>query len=377
MIQPLRRWFLPALMLVCSVTLMACAGKSVRPQPAALPEYVDLIGVQQVWQTQLGRVRFPLQVQVVGERVYLASSQGSLVTLDAGSGRELERVELDERLTAGVGSDGQRQAVITRKNELVVVQSGAELWRVRLGTQSHTAPLVAGGRVFVLGADRSLAAYDARGGAQLWQIERPSEPLVLQESGVLLPVGNTLVAGFSGRLAGVDPDYGDILWEAPVASSRGTNDIESLIDLVAPASRQGQLVCARAFEAGLGCVDTSSSQILWTARAKGKTGLATDGQLVYGTESDGQIVAWNLHDGEPAWKNQQFKWRELTAPLVLGRSVVMGDAQGRIHMLSREDGQVLDRLETGGSAIAATPVAAANTLVVVTRAGQVLGFRPQ
>jgi hypothetical protein len=46
-------------------------------------------------------------------------------------------------------------------------------------------------------------------------------------------------------------------------------------------------------------------------------------------------------------------------------------------MLSRQDGSLLNRLSTDGSAIAAAPVVAANTLVVVTRKGGVFGFVPQ
>ena len=61
---------------------------------------------------------------------------------------------------------------------------------------------------------------------------------------------------------------------------------------------------------------------------------------------------------------------------MLGRSVVLGDGTGLVHLLSRQDGSALDRLTTDGSGIAATPVAAGNTLVVVTRAGGVYAYRP-
>jgi len=49
--------------------------------------------------------------------------------------------------------------------------------------------------------------------------------------------------------------------------------------------------------------------------------------------------------------------------------VVVGDSSGLLHFLSREDGTPMDRMSTDGTGIAATPVAAGNTLVVVTRGG--------
>jgi len=67
----------------------------------------------------------------------------------------------------------------------------------------------------------------------------------------------------------------------------------------------------------------------------------------------------------------------LTGPLVLGRSVIVGDSTGLVHMLSRENGSPLNRLNTDSSGVAATPVAAADTLVVVTHSGGVYGFVPE
>jgi hypothetical protein len=63
--------------------------------------------------------------------------------------------------------------------------------------------------------------------------------------------------------------------------------------------------------------------------------------------------------------------------LVLGRSVVLGDENGLLHFLSRQDGKPLLRVVTDGSAIVGRPVAVDQTLVVVTRAGGVFGYRPE
>ena len=362
--------------LLAAVLLAGCAGGSPRPKPAELPANIDLIGVRQAWTARMPAVNYPLQVSVQGNQIAVAGGDGSVLLLDAASGRETARASAGAPLSAGVGSDGRLLALVTRTNHVVALEGGRELWRHRLATQSYTAPLVAGGRVFVLGADRSLTALDGRSGAQLWHLQRPAEPLVLRQGGVLLPHGNTLLAGLAGRLVAVDPDNGNLRWEAPLASARGTNDVERLIDLVGGVGRQGSVVCARAFQAAVGCVDVASGNLRWTRPAGGATGVAADEQRVYGVESDGRVLAWRLDNGERAWATDALQWRQLTGPLVLGRSVVVGDSIGLVHMLSREDGRALNRLSTDGSGIAATPVVAGNTLVVVTRNGGVYGFTP-
>ena len=363
--------------LAAAVVLAGCAAGSPRPTPAELPPNVDLIGVRQAWHAKLAPIDFPLQVHTQGSQVLLATGEGTVTTLDARTGGVIGQVSAGAPLSAGVGSDGTVSAVVTRANQVVALEGGRELWRHRLPTQSYTAPLVAGGRVFVLGADRSLTALDGKSGAKLWSLQRPAEPLVLRQAGVLLAVGNTLVAGMAGRMVGINPDDGGVRWEAPIAAARGTNDVERLVDLVGPVSRQGSVVCARAFQTAIGCVDAADGTLRWSKPANGATGLAGDGQQLYGAEADGQVMAWRADTGERAWQTERLKWRQLTGPLVLGRSVVVGDSTGLVHLLSRQDGSALDRFATDGSGIAATPVAAGNTLVVVTRAGGVYGYTPQ
>jgi outer membrane protein assembly factor BamB len=58
--------------------------------------------------------------------------------------------------------------------------------------------------------------------------------------------------------------------------------------------------------------------------------------------------------------------------------VVVGDVQGYVHLLSREDGSFAGRIATDGSAIGATPVAIdSNTFVVQTRNGGVFAIAVQ
>jgi outer membrane protein assembly factor BamB len=116
--------------------------------------------------------------------------------------------------------------------------------------------------------------------------------------------------------------------------------------------------------------------VAWTQLAAGIEGVHGDGELIFGTESNGVVLAWRRADGTRAWTSDRLKFRKLTAPLVLGRSVVVGDETGLVHLLSRDDGSPLNRLTTDASGIAAAPVVAADTLVAVTRNGGIYGFRP-
>jgi outer membrane protein assembly factor BamB len=362
---------------VMLLALAGCASGPEKPKPTELGPNPALIQVRLAWTARIGPVEFPLEARVQGGTVTLAASDGTVAALDGATGRDLWRGTAGAAIGAGTGSDGRLAAVVTRSNDLVVLEQGREIWRESLGALAYTAPLVAGARVFVATADRTIIAFDGRSGRRLWNYTRPGEQsLVLRQSGVLLAVGDTLVAGIGGRLVGLNPLTGSVRWDVAVANPRGTNDVERLVDLVGGVSREGDVLCARAFQAAVGCVNAARGSLLWSKPASGAQGVHGDAQSVFGTEGDGRVLAWRRSDGERIWSVERLRFRGLSAPLSIGRSVAVGDAQGYVHFLSRQDGALMGRTATDGSAIVAAPVLVGDTLVVVTRNGGVFGFRP-
>lgn len=364
---------------VCSLMLgllAACSSQPNAPQPAPLGPDPALLGAHQVWSTQIGAINFPMTLAVNASTVFVSDAAGNLSARDASTGTALWQTAVGAPISAGVGSDGRLTSVVTRGNDLVTFDGGRELWRARLSAQVLTAPLVAGARVFVLAGDRSVTAFDGQTGRKLWSDQHPGDALVLRQAGVLVAVDNTLVVGLAGRLVGLEPGSGQTLWSVAIASPRGTNDVERMVDLVSGLGRRGSVICARSFQAAVGCVDAAQGRMLWRQVATGSVGLHGDDEKVFGVESDGKVLAWKMTDGQLAWSSDALRYRQLSAPLVLGRSLVLGDESGQLHFLSRADGTLLKRLLTDGSPLAATPVVAGNTLVVVTRKGGVFGFRP-
>lgn len=361
-----------------ALALAACSSSSKKPEPAPLTPVTALVSAKQAWSLQLGAMAALVEPAMARNTIVFGNASGGVFAIDPQSGREVWRADLGAELAAGVGFDGDTAAVVTKDNDLVALAAGRELWRARLGARVFTAPLVAGQRVFVLSGDRSVLAFDGKTGARLWsQSARGADALVLQQAGVLVAVGDTLVTGVSGRLAGLNPNNGSVRWDAAIANPRGVNEIERLVDLVGRVGRVGDQVCARAFQAAVGCVDASRGVLAWTKPASGAVGVHADAGQVYGSEANGRVVAWKRSSGDVAWSTDRLLHRGLTAPLAAGRSVAVGDAQGYVHLLSREDGSLLNRLSTDGSPIVAAPLLAGNTMIAVTRNGGVYAWRPE
>ena len=354
--------------------VMGCASTNL-PKIAELPAQPGIQATAWAWHVPMSESSGVLRLQVVDQTVYAASDNGDLLAMEASTGRVIWRVRLPDGLSAGVGGDANRVAVVTLNNELLSIQSGEVRWRVRLPARVLTPPLVAGGRVFVALSDRSTMAFDGSTGARLWTQPRSGDPLVLRQAGVLLAVGDTLVSGGLGRLQGLNPANGRAVWDAPLATPRGTNEVERLVDTVGPVSREGNSVCARAFNASVGCIDASTGRVVWTRPSQGAVGLGGDAQHVVGADSDGRLVAWRRDNGEPAWSLERFKHRGLTAPVVLNGHLAVGDEQGLVHWLNLKTSADVARWRADGSAIVGAPVTAAGMVVVQTRKGGVYAWR--
>ncbi len=364
--------------LAASVALALAACTSVdKPKPTPLEPLTTRIAGKQVWRQSVGKPLPGLSVAVLGDRFLLASVDGRLTSLDIGTGAVRSQIAVGGTLTAGVGSDGRHAAVVTQNNELVVVDGQREVWRTRLNSRVVTAPLVAGERVFIQAVDRSVLAFDVFDGRRLWSVGRSSEALSLAQPGVLLAYRNTLLVGMGARLLALDPLTGSLRSDSTLAAPRGTNEVERLADLVGPAARLGEVVCARAFQTSVTCLNAERNAVLWSRAQTGFEGLAIDNEFVAGADANDRISVWRRTTGDLAWTSDRLRHRGLTAPLSVGSTLVFGDSEGWLHVLSHDRGEPLLRLATDGSAVVAPLVRSGLTVLAVTRSGNAFAFRPE
>jgi outer membrane protein assembly factor BamB len=372
--SPWRR--LQAGLAAVAAALLLAACSSNKPEPKALEPLVPKIAGKQVWQAGIGRVDFPMQPTVRDGLVVVASSWGDVMAYQGDSGQLWWRWPVGKSLSAGVGFDGRFAAVVTLDNEVVTLDKGREVWRARVPTSVVTPPLVAGERVFVLGVDRTVHAFDALDGRRLWTLQRPNDPLTLAQPSAIAAFRNTLLVAQGPRLAGVDPLRGTVQWETAVGTPRGSNEVERLADLVGPMPRVGDRICARAFQNAVGCVDAARGATLWSRNAGGTTALAGDAERVFGVDASDRVSAWRATTGDLLWSNERFLHRGLSAGVAVGPVVAFGDREGYVHFLASADGEPQLRLPTDGRPIVGQPVVSGQTLIVTTAAGGLFAFRP-
>jgi outer membrane assembly lipoprotein YfgL len=346
-----------------------------KPKPTALENFTPKIAGRLVWQGQLGRMGYGMVATARDGLFYVASGDGDLRALKADTGEVIWRNQAATAISAGVGADARFAALVSRDNEVIAYDNGREAWRKRVPSSVVTPPVVAGERVFVMSVDRVVHAFDAVDGRRLWVLQRPGDALTLSQAGVLTFVGNTLLVGQGPRLAGVDPLKGTVLWEVPLATPRGGNEVERLADLIGPAVRVGDRVCARAFQSAVGCADAVRGTQLWARNVGGAHTVGGDADRVYGADASDRISAWRATNGDVLWSTEKLLHRGLSGAVAVGPVVVFGDGEGYVHFLSGTTGEQQLRLPTDGKPILGTPVVSGSTLLVVTQDGGLFAFR--
>jgi outer membrane protein assembly factor BamB len=362
-------------LVVLALFLSACSSTPDKPTPTALADFKPKLNVSKTWSAQLSPVAAALSAQLSNSQLAIVATNGLVAVLNPDTGVEIWRLALNTPMAAGVGSDGNRLAVISQANELITLSQGKVLWRVKLPALSFTSPLVAGERVFVLTADRTVIAFDGASGQKIWSQQRAGDALVLKQSGILTSFQDNLLVGLSGRLVAMNPANGLAKWEVTVGSSRGTNEVERLVDLVSGVSRINNTLCARAFQTSVTCVDASKGANLWTRASQGHVGLTGSEAALFGTESDGKLMAWNRGGGQVLWQSDSLRFRGLTAPAAANGQLVVGDDLGWMHWLDASNGQTLARSQIDASGIAMPALRHEKTWVVITKSGLVQALR--
>ncbi|MDO9216443.1 MAG: outer membrane protein assembly factor BamB [Lacisediminimonas sp.] len=369
-----------------AVLLSACSTLSslnpfsktapLRDPPAPLTQFDTAMTVRTAWSASIGAAAdSALKPAVAGGSVYAAAADGTLARYDAASGRAFWRISTGTRLTAGVGTDGQTVAVGSRDGTLLAYDDSGKLrWKAQLTSEILSAPAVGDGLVVVRSLDNRISAYEIATGNRRWTLQRTAPPLTLRAApGIAIAGGTAFVALPGGRLLALALSNGGPRWEASIGEPRGATELERIADVSGTPVLVGKEVCAVAYQGRAVCLDAASGNQQWNRPLSSTVGLGADERFVFGVDDKSVVNAYTHDSGGSVWRNSKLQNRDLSAPVSIGRSVAVGDREGYVHFLSREDGAFLARTASDGSAIVGMTVAGDN-LIVQSRSGLLMAL---
>jgi outer membrane protein assembly factor BamB len=349
-----------------------------RNPPAALVDFKPTMPVRTAWSASVGAAgAFAFTPALANDSLFVAAANGSISRINAISGRQVWRIEAGMPLTAGVGSDGAIVAVAGEKGMLLAFDADGKLrWKAQASSEILSAPAVGQGLVVVRSVDNRVAAYDADSGARRWVVQRTVPPLTLRSAPGIVISGSSVYVGLpGGRLLALALGNGGARWEVAVGDPRGTTELERISDISGAPVVAGRDVCAVAFQGRVACFDAATGASHWAKELSSDVGLGVDERFIFAADERGAVSAFARDSGTGVWRNTNLANRRLSTPVSFGRAVAVGDGQGYIHFLSREDGALLARVGTDGSPIlAGSPIVTGSHAVFQTQAGTVVAI---
>lgn len=343
-------------------------------EPTPLTAIAESAHFTERWHADFGEAgAYPLLPALTADAVYGVSAQGTLTRLDRASGHQVWRVDSKLSVSAGVGAGAGLVIIGGDKGEVQAFGEDGKLrWKATVSSEVLGVPQVSGRVVVVRSGDSHITGLSVVDGKQQWGYERSTPALVVRShAGVTLRRG-VVYAGFAGgKLVAINAEDGSLLWENAVSQPRGNTELERISDITSNPVVNDTQVCAIAFQGSLACFETSQGSPLWNRSLESDKGLFILRKQLYLSDAKGAVMALDRDSGSSVWRNDALLHRNTTSPYAQDEMVVVGDYEGFLHGLSREDGRLLARIKLDGSAIQTAPQEMDKGLLVQTQKGSV------
>ncbi|ENU83426.1 outer membrane assembly lipoprotein YfgL [Acinetobacter sp. CIP 102143] len=366
---------LPLAIAVASALLLGCSSNKVKEaKPNPLPKIQQQQGLNLVFSQSVSSTNaaeaLRLQLDTDNGMIFAIDPDGQ-VSAYKGKEQLWKSKITKQELTAGVEAAEGIVVVGNRKGQLFALDqaTGSQKWSAKLSGAILSPSLIQSGRVITIANDGTVFAHDAVTGQQVWAYKLPNVQFSLrgQPAPVRLDDRTILVASANAYVYALDVISGVPRFQRRVAISEGRSDIQRLIDIVGDPVVAGQYLVTTSFQGQVTVTDLTTQRVVWSEDASSTNRPEVSGDKVFVSTVDGKLNAYSLSTGQLAWQNEELLNRQLSNPVMLGQSLVVGDMDGVIHLLDPASGKLVGRAKTSGEVQSLRVID--NQLYVATRKG--------
>ena len=343
----------PLKLLIICLTLIAVSGCSSSggnlPDPAPLNAINQQVQLVQHWSVAVGKGDVKsssvMQPLLSGSAIFAASGQ-QLGSFNVDTGEVNWKIDLAEKVTAGVGHINQQLFVVTQSGKLVAVSSadGSILWQVNTSSEALAAPQANSKIVVVQTVDGKVSAYAVKEGKFQWSYAANLPSLTLRGTSTPLVNESYTYAGFaSGKLVALDNQVGSVVWQKSIGAAIGRSEIERLVDIDGALTLVDDLLYVSSYQGNIAAIDALTGTVRWQQPVSSISGTALVGDAILVVDAQDTVLAFDRERGHVLWQNDALKHRSLTSPMGLANQALVVDTEGYAHVLQLSDGEFIGR----------------------------------
>jgi len=184
------------------------------------------------------------------------------------------------------------------------------------------------------------------------------------------------IAGFdNGQVVAIALGNGQPLWETRVAVPRGRTELERMVDIDADPIILDNTVYAVTYQGQIAALELFSGEVIWRRDMSSHAGLGVGPKNVYVTDDASHVWALDRSNSASMWRQSKLEARRVSPPAVFNEFVVVGDLEGYVHWLRKEDGQFVARVRVDSDGIVAAPVATPFAVYVYGSGGELAALQ--
>ena len=372
------------IVLIVVLLLGACSivveDKSDAPRLKYLPGELE---IKQLWyrQSQSGHMLDEVQLEfIVGQgKLIFVDLHGYITALRLKDGRKLwafavppdpDKGDGQILLSGGLGKGEGLILFGTREGEVITLsrEDGSEKWRAWISSEIISPPVIDGDTVVVHANDGRIFGLNSADGKRLWVFESTVPALSLRGTSMPVIDGQQVIVGLAGgKVVSLSRREGKVLWESVVAVPEGRSELERIVDIDGtPVIRDGVIYVA-AYHGRVAALSLATGRILWTRDMSSFHSVAVDDKQVYVADDQDRLWALDRRSGAVLWRQDALLKREITEPVLYDDTVVVGDAVGYVHWLSKTDGEIVARYELSEVGFNLPPLVAGDALYLKDR----------
>lgn len=282
-------------------------------------------------------------------KVYTLDREGQVSAFSASGGGNIWRASLQpdgEKAKLGFGgglaADGGRIYAASGFGSVVALNAdtGKQLWTKSLGVPIRTSPTAANGKVFVVNSESQLFALNGEDGKELWTGRGLPEGASLLSNVSPAVSGNMLVVSYpSGEVTAIDPNTGTPKWTDSVSGGAIGASISTVGDAARPVI-DGDIVFATSGSGRMIATATKTGERVWSKDIRAGQTPWVAGDTVFAVDVTGKAYALARKTGKTRWVTTLPDDRLWSGPILAGGKLWAVSSKGLLVGIDARTGEI-------------------------------------
>jgi outer membrane protein assembly factor BamB len=270
----------------------------------------------------------------------------------------------------GIAADNGRIYAATGFGTVVALEaaSGKKLWETALGVPVRASPTAAADRVFVVTTEGRFVCLNGADGKEVWSFRGLPEKTSIISNPSPAVDGDVVVVPYpSGDVVALRLSDGTQVWQESLARQRSASAIASMSDAARPAIDNGMV-----FSVGHGGRMIASQQRtgerLWALNVPGTQTPWVAGESVFVVDTTGQLMAITRREGKIQWTTKLPGAATWSGPTLAGGFLWLASSKGQLVSVEALTGKVASTQDLGAPVYIAPVVAQGRMFILTDRA---------